>query len=53
MLAVARRRLLGRTPSPQTLIPDEFWGELHLLGEILSAAGSMQPGLAFAHYRKR
>jgi hypothetical protein len=53
LLAVVRRRLHGRAPSPQTLIPDEFWSELHLLGEILSAAGMVQPGLAFARYRKR
>ncbi len=51
-LALARRFLSGKTPSNQTLIPDEFWHDLHLFGEVLTAAGVLQPGLAFARYRK-
>jgi SAM-dependent methyltransferase len=50
---LARRFLSGCTPSSQTVIPAEFWHELHLFGEALSAAGMLQPGLAFARYRKR
>jgi hypothetical protein len=50
---MVRRSLGRRTQSPQTLIPDELWSELHLLGEVLTAAGLIQPGLAFARYRKR
>ncbi len=53
LYAVLRQRLLGRSASPQTLIPDEFWHELHLVGDVLSSAGLVEPGLAFACYRKR
>lgn len=53
LVAVLRQRLSGRSASPQTMIPEAFWHELHVVGDVLSGAGLVQPGLAFGCYRKR
>ncbi len=48
-----RKRIFGRFPSQQTLLPPDFLHELFVVGDVLADAGILEPGLAFATYRKR
>jgi SAM-dependent methyltransferase len=48
-----RRMILGRFPSSQSLLTEPFLRELYLLGDVLSDAGLLDPGIAFGTYRRK
>lgn len=50
---VVRSRLLRRRPSSQGLLADSFLDDLYHFGDVLTAAGLLRPGLAFATYQRR
>jgi SAM-dependent methyltransferase len=52
-LGIARAKIFGRGRSQQNILSKEFLDELFLLGDVLVEAEILQPGLAFATYRKR
>jgi SAM-dependent methyltransferase len=47
------KQLFGKLPSHQTLLPPDFLHELFVVGDVLAEAEILEPGLAFATYRKK
>jgi SAM-dependent methyltransferase len=53
VVGMARMRLFGRGRSQQNILSDDFLHELFLIGDVLTEARILRPGLAFASYRKK
>lgn len=53
LVGLVRKRLFGRGRSQQNILSDDFLHELFLVGDVLSEARVLRPGLAFASYRKK